>query len=77
MKDCCRREENWKGQGGKSSFDYDSAAYVKKTTKTYVECMTCGGKLLMETTRLITDRLQKKTHKGKGPDATGAKALSA
>lgn len=78
MKECCRREENWKSRGGKSLLDYDSAAYVRKTTKTYVECMSCGSKLMMETTRIVSDRLEKKPRRAeKRPHAAGTKTLPA
>lgn len=76
MNECCRREENWKGKGGKSLFDYDSAAYVRKITKTYVECSACGSKLMMETTRLITERRVQKPRE-KRAHAPGSKAVPA
>lgn len=72
MNECCRREENWKGKGGKSVYDYDSVPYVRKTTRTYVECAECGAPLTMETIRIITDRVVKRPAKKNAP---GAKTL--
>jgi hypothetical protein len=67
MNECCRREQNWKGKGGKSVFDYDAAPYVRKTTRTYMECRECGSPLTMETVRTITDRLVKRARKKHAP----------
>lgn len=68
MKECCRKEENWKSKGGKSRYDYDSVPYVRKTTHTYLECAVCGAPLTMETVRTITDRLVKRARKTNAPD---------
>lgn len=78
MKECCRSEKNWESKGGKSVFDYDSAHYVKKITKTYVVCRECGSPLLMETTRMITERLVEKKRQarpGKKVHAARAKTV--
>ncbi len=72
MNECCRREANWKGKGGKSVFDYEAAPYVRKNTRTYMECRECGAPLTMETQRTITDRLVKRAPKKNAP---GTKTL--
>ncbi len=67
MNECCRRETNWKSMGGRSLYDYEAAPYVKKTTRTYLECRDCGAPLTMETVRTITDRLVKRARKTNAP----------